>query len=298
MTTLLQIIQAATGELGLAQPTLVVGSTTTDVIQLLSLANAVGGDLQRKYIWQALSTEYRFTTQYLQTTGTTTSGSAVLTGLGSTTNLDSTYSIVGTGINQDTYVSTVDSGTQVTMNQAASASGTVTINFAKTKYSFPSDYDRPIDKTQWDKSKHWMMLGPETPQQWQWLKSGYIATGPRIRYRQLGGYFQIWPAVTVNEYLGFEYISKNWVTSSAGTGKSSFTADDDTCIFPDRLMITALKMYYQRAKGLGTEYVDDYAEQFSIAQGNDSGSATLSMAPRLSSILINWDNIPDSGFGQ
>lgn len=298
MTTLLQLIQDARGELGLSQPLLVVGSSDLDITQWLALANAVGGELQRKFQWQNLFVEYRFTTQFLETTGTTTSGSTVVTGLGDTTGLDSTYMVVGTGVNQDTYVSSVDSATQVTMSQAATASGTVDLVFCKTKYAFPADYDRPVDRTQWDKSKHWEMLGPETPQQWQWLKSGYIATGPRIRFRPMSGYFQIWPAVSTAEYLGMEYVSKYWVRDSGGTAKGRFTADTDTCIFPDRLMIDGLKVMYQRAKGLGTEYVDDYNEQLSIAQGNDAGSPTLSMSPRLSSVLINWENIPDSGYGQ
>jgi hypothetical protein len=74
----------------------------------------------------------------------------------------------------------------------------------------PSDYDRKIDRTDWDKTKHWEMLGPETAQQWEWLLSGYISTGPRIRYRIFGGYFQIWPMVTTADTLGFEYVSNAW----------------------------------------------------------------------------------------
>ena len=142
------------------------------------------------------------------------------------------------------------------------------------------------------------MLGPESPQQWQWLKSGYIATGPRIRFRPLGGYFQIWPAVTTNEYLGFEYVSKNWVTSAAGAGKSSFTVDTDTCVFPDRLMVLGLKLKYFEAKGFDTTaYARDYSAQLDIAKANDAGSQTLSMSPKLTNILISADNIPDSNYG-
>ena len=79
------------------------------------------------------------------------------------------------------------------------------------------------------------MLGPETAQQWEWLKSGYISTGPAFRWRILGDYFQIWPVVTSAEYLGFEYVSKDWVLSSTVTDnvpdKQKFSADTDTCIF-------------------------------------------------------------------
>ena len=296
--TMLQIVQAAAGELGIPTPNLVVGSTTTDTLQLLALANRAGNNLRRGFIWQALCKEYRFYTQFLVATGTITANSAVITGLSSTTGLDSTYQVVATGVNNDTNILTKDSATQVTMNQPATISGTgVTIYFCKVQYTFPSDYDRMEDRTQWDKSKHWEMLGPETAEMWQWLKSGYISTGPRIRWRIFGSYFQIWPAVSTAEYLGFEYISNGWVTSSTGAPKNSFTADNDTCIFPDELMIVALKRQYQKAKGLGAEFDDEYNELLSIAQANDAGSADLHMAPNPLNTLIGWENIPDSNYG-
>lgn len=297
MKTALQLIRAAAGEMGLPQPTVVSGSTTTDTVQLLALLNRLANDLMRDFIWQALCTEYRFTTQYLTTTGTLTSGSAIITGLADTTGLDSTYSILSTGVNTDVYVSTLDSATQVTMTQAATASGAVSITFAKTKYAFPADYDRIIDRTEWDKTQHWRMIGPMTAQQWQWLKSGYIATGPRIRFRQLGGTYQIWPALSTAEYLGFEYISNFPVRTAAGVAKGDFTLDTDTCIFQDGLMITGLKKYYYNAKGLGGEYDTAFSSLLGIAQANDMGSDTLSLGGnRLASTLIGWENIPDSGF--
>ncbi len=297
MKTMLQIIQAAASQLGIPKPSLVAGINNTATLQLLALLNQLGDDLQRDFIWQALCTEYRFFTQALQTIGTVTAGSAVITGIANTTGLDNTYQVLGVGVNNDTYVVTRDSATQVTMSQPANASGTVTLNFCKTKYSMPADYDRIEDRTQWDKSKHWEMLGPETPQMWQWLKSGYISTGPRVRWRIMGGYFQIWPAFSTAEYLGFEYISNAFVRGADGTPKTSFTADDDTCIFPDGLMITGLKMMYQQAKGLGTDFLLKYEELLSIAKANDAGSADLHMAPNPLNTLIGWENIPDSGYG-
>ncbi len=295
MTTALQLIQQATAELGIPVPRLVVGSTATDTVQLLALLNGLGNELQREYTWQHIDKEYRFTSQFLTTNGTTTNNSAVVTGIASTAGLDSTYMVTGTGINQDTYIQSVDSPTQVTLNQGASASGTVSLNFCKVKYSMPSDFDRPVDRTQWDKTRHWEMLGPETAQQWQFLKSGYISTGPRIRWRYLGGYFEIWPAQASNEYLGFEYMSNAWVLSSTDVAKSSFTADSDTCVFPDRLMVIGLKLKYFQVKGFDTtSFQQDYDAQLSIAKANDGGSKTLSMAPRVNSVLISSQNIPDS----
>lgn len=301
-STLLTLIDRAAGEMGVAIPASIVGNQTQDVLQLYYLIQGLGYDLQREYDWQTLITEQRFNMVYYQYTGTTTSDSTSVTGMSSTTGLTtnpSYFMVTGTGINQDTYLTAAGGGT-VTLSQAASASGTVTLTFSQTKFAPPSDYDRPVDGTQWDKSKHWRMLGPETQQQVQWLKSGYISTGPRIRFYPAGGFFQVWPATGTNDYLGYVYITKNWVLSSTDVitpSKASFSADTDTCIFPDTLMVTGLKSRYFRAKGWADPYGSDFEAQKSIAKANDAGSQTLSMAPRISEILINWTQIPDSGFG-
>ena len=302
--TMLEIIQAATGEMGLSVPTYIAGNTQSDAIQQLALLNSVGRQLQREYDWQKICVEYRFYSQYVTQNGTLVNGSAVVTGIPSTASLNTTYQVIGTGINTDCYILSVDSATQVTLNQPATAGGTYSLNFCQTKYTWPTDFDRVINRTQWDKSKHWEMMGPETAQEWQWLKSGYIATGPRVRFRQLGGFFQTWPAMASNEYLGMEYVSKYWAFSASAVAagsppdKASFTADTDTCIWPDELMIAGLKASYFGVKGFdATAFTADFVRQLNIAKSNDGGARTLSFAPGYPGVLITPANIPDSGYG-
>jgi hypothetical protein len=298
-STLLQLVQQATGEMGLNQPTQVVGNSSSDVIQLYSLINSVGYEVQRDHNWEALDKEYRFYTVYETLTCTLVEDSVNVTTVESTTGLSNLWIVTGTGINQDTYVNTVTGANSLTLSQAATETGVFTLYFSQAKYPLPSDWDRQIDRTHYDKSKRWEMMGPTDAQQWQFLKSSYISTGPRIRYRILGGYFQIWPAMNTDEYLGFEYMSNQWATSSTGVTQTSFLADSDTCIFPDRLMVTALKKKYFEIKGFdSTAFTRDYLQQLSFAKANDSGSATLSFAPTPGSILIGFENIPDANYGQ
>ena len=298
-STLLQLVQQATGEMGLNQPTQVVGNTSSDVIQLYSLINSVGYEVQRDHNWEALDKEYRFYTVYETLTCTLVEDSVNVVTVESTAGLSNLYIVTGTGINQDTYVNTVTGDHTLTLSQAATQSGVFTLYFSQAKYPLPSDWDRQVDRTHYDKSKRWEMLGPTDAQQWQFLKSSYISTGPRIRYRILGGYFQVWPAMNTDEYLGFEYMSNQWATSATGVTQTSFLADTDTCIFPDRLMVTALKKKYFEIKGFdATAFTRDYLQQLSFAKANDSGSATLSFAPVPGSILIGFENIPDANYGQ
>jgi hypothetical protein len=303
MSTMIQLMQQVMGEMGLNVPTTVAGSTNVDLIQSLALMNAVGYEIIREKEWQSINKEYRFYTVFYTYTGDLTSGSTSVLNLSSTVGLpsDSTFMVTGTGINQDTYLTNV-TGTTGTLSQKSSASGTgVSLVFAQTKYALPSDWNRQVNRTHFDKSKRWEMLGPESAQQWQWLKSSYIATGPRIRYRIMGNYFQIWPILGTNEYLGFEYISNNWVTSASSTtgpDKGSFTADTDTCIFGDRLMVLGTKLKYFSIKGFDTtDLRHDYEKQLSMAMAADSGAATISFSPRPSTVLVGYENIPDSNYG-
>lgn len=297
-STALALVQQATGEMGLNVPTAVFSSTNTDVIQIRSLLNAVGYEMTRRVQWQALSKVNLFQTAYTTTTGTVTAGSAVITAIPSTTGLSTLYQVTGNGILTNSSVASVDSATQITMNQEASSSGTgVALTFSQTKYNMPSDYDRQIDRTHWDKTQHWQMIGPETAQQWEWLTSGYISTGPIVRYRIFGDTFQIWPPQGTEHYLGFEYISNAWAESSGGTAQTSLQADTDTCMFPDRLMVLGLKHKYFQAKGLGDVFKSDFEAELSIAVANDAGSQTLSMNPRVPEVLLGWNNIPSSGYG-
>ena len=298
-STMLQLVQQVTAELNLAVPSYVIGNPSQDVQQILALMNRAGYDLVKEHDWQALELEYRFYTTAITTTCDTVNGTYLLSNIPSTTGLDSTYSIVGTSIPQDTYVNNVIDSHSLTTTQLASATsigGTVT--FSKTIYPLPSDYETITDNTHWDKTKHWQMLGPVDAQQWQWLKSGYISTGPRVRWRILGNEFQIWPPYNTQEYLGFEYRSKGWVRNAAGDVLNSFQNDSDTSVLDDSVIALLTKLKYFQIKSFDTTALQqDYTRYLNVAKANDKGSATLSFAPQPSAVLIGWANIPDTGYG-
>lgn len=298
-TTMLQLMQQVTAELGVPVPTAVATNTSQDVVQLLALMNACGYELLRKADWRELTKPYTFFTSYTTTTGTYTTSARTITNIPSTAGLDTCYMIVGTGFPNATFIESVDSSTQVTASQYSTSNVTNgTVYFQKVKYALPSDYDSIVPRTQWDKSKHWEMLGPEDAQQWEWLLSGFISTGPRVRWRLFGNYFQIWPGFSNAENLGFEYRSKAWVADSNGTAKNSFTADTDTCIYQDRLMVLFTKLKYFEAKGFDTTAMwRNFMTELETDIAQNVSGANLSFAPKPGNILIGYDNIPDTGYG-
>jgi hypothetical protein len=297
-STMLELVQQTTAELNLAVPTFVQGNTSQDVQQILALMNRAGYDLIKEHDWQALELEYRFYTTAITTTCDTINGNYNLLNVGNVTGLDNTYSIVGTEVPQDTYVESVSGSTVTTSQLATGTSVGGSVTFSKTIYPLPPDYETITDNTHWDRTKHWQMLGPVDAQQWQWLKSGYISTGPRVRWRILGNTFQIWPPYNSQENLGFEYRSKGWVRSATNAVKNSFTADTDTSVLDDAVIVLLTKLKYFQIKSFDTTALQqDYARYLSIAKANDKGSATLSFAPQPSAVLIGWANIPDTGYG-
>jgi len=299
--TMLQLVQQVTAELNLAVPTFVAGNQSQDVQQILALMNGAGYDLVKEYNWQALQVQYRFYTQAITTNAATVNGSLLLNVDGSTdlTSVTKQWQITGTNINQDTNVVTANNTTkQIVMSQMASGTGSGSVVLAQTAYDLPADFETITDRTQWDKTKHWEALGPETAQQWQWLKSGYISTGPRIRWRILDNQFQIWPPMNTNEYLGWEYRSKGWARSSTGAIQNSFTQDSDTTVYDDRLMVIYTKLKYFQVKSFDTTALQqDYQRYLSVVKANDKGAPNLSFAPYPSKVLIGYANIPDTGYG-
>lgn len=298
-TTMLQLCQQVANEIGIVAPTAVATNTSQDIIQVLALMNASGYELLRKHDWRALTKPYTFFTAYTTTTGTYTPSALTITGIPSTAGLDTTYMVVGNGFPNATFISSVDSVTQVTVSQYSTSAVTGgTVYFQKVQYALPSDYDAIVPRTQWDKSKHWEMLGPEDAQQWEWLLSGFISTGPRVRWRLFGAYFQIWPGFSNAENLGFEYRSKGWAATAAGVAKNSFTLDTDTCIYPDRLIVLMTKLKYFEAKGFDTTAMyRNWMMELETDIAQDTSYANLSFAPKPGNILIGYDNIPDSGYG-
>ena len=294
------------GVAGPSLPASVIGNTNQDVVQTLALVNAAGGELAREWDWQYGRIQHNFEATAFEYTGNSTTGSTSLTSMSSIASLDATFMVEGTGVPQDTFVSTAVA-TTVTMNREATSSNTTaTYTFSKVRFAVPSDYDRQVDRTQWDTDAHWEMIGPATPQQQAQLRTGVTTRGPRITHWMQQGYFQIWPPLGEDENLAFLYQSKWWILATAATAvsKELFTVDTDTTIFPDPLMRALIKLKYLEAKGLwigseaefGSPFYN-YIRQLNIAKSAEAGSPTLNMAPRAGSALLGWHNIPDSGYG-
>jgi hypothetical protein len=297
---LLELVQQACNELGLLSPSAVATSTDPQYLQFLALLNSEGNKLVRDYEWQQLSKNYVFTTETVTTTGDTTDGSAVITNIPSTSGITTDYSVSGDGLPAWAQVVSVDSATQVTVDLPSTATGTTSaLTFYKVNYDLPSDWLKQTPNTEWDRTNRWPLLGPKSAQEWAYLKGGIVSAGPRMRYRIMGDKFELNPNPAADKNLSFEYISKNWVESSAGTGKTKFTADDDVHVFDDHLLVLGLKLRWLMSKGLAYDWVyAEYMDRLNKLQAQNKSAPILSLAPATQSILLGVGNLPETGYGR
>lgn len=167
--------------------------------------------------------------------------------------------------------------------QAITKEQTFTSVAAETQTSsIPSDFDRFIDDTFFNRTEKRKLEGPLNPQQWAFHKS-VVATTLVEAFRQRGNDILITPTPTAGQTMAYEYVSTQWCESSGGTDQSAWAADTDVGLIPEELMTLGIIWRWQKSKGL------DYAESFTsyelqVAQAitRDGGKPTLNIgsAPR------------------
>lgn len=305
--TLLQIVNTALQELGLATDTTVVNSTQQTTIQMYAYANQEIEELRQRHNWTALQNEYNLVVSPPTiTTGDVGLNSAVITNIPSTAGLEAQYwQVAGASIPVAARILSVDSPTQITMTmEATGATAGTALTFSKDTYPEPSNFDHFINNTWWDRTNRWSLLGPDSPQLDQWHRSGIVATGPRRHFRQLGALannYRIWPPpaeITEPLQLVFEYISFDcvYVLGTAVTSKY-FNNDDDIPILNDRAITMGIKWRFWEQKGFDfsvkrTDY-DTYVERLAA---RDGGKNMLSLVNNQASILVNSFQVQDGFF--
>jgi len=167
----------------------------------------------------------------------------------------------------------------------------------------PSDWSYFLDQTQWDRTNHWPLLGPKTAQEWQWLKGGLLSSGPRIRYRVVGGNLELFPGAfpPAQPYsdIAMEYVADTWLESASqqNTFYSQVQSDEDLVLFDPWVISAYLKLKYWEAKGLDTSaYSKDFVNVWEARIGKNKGAPVLTLAPRARSMLIGINNIPDGSW--
>ncbi len=172
----------------------------------------------------------------------------------------------------------------------------VTVAAANQPAALPTDFDRFIPNSFFNRSTRRPMTGPLTPQQWQWIQAQPVYGTAYLMFRERTGQFLIVPTPAAGQTIAYEYVSKNWVLSATSVPKASFTADDDTSYLDEELIGLGARWRFLRAKGLDyAEEMATYELQVEQSVARDGGSTALTIAPQ--PVDLNRVNIPDGNFG-
>jgi len=306
--TFLKLIQDFADEVGIPQPSQILGGADDTSRQLLALANREGKEFSSmansKGGWQDLHKEYRFTTVCkVGLTGNTTAGSGIITGISDTSGIVAgTWLLTANNFGSICNIVSVDSSTQITVDLAATATQSgVALTVGQAAYDLPSDFDYFALRTFWDNTYRWELLGALDAQQKQILRYGL--TQPVINRKFYIKNNKMWliPTPTVNgELIAYDYYSSAWCQSSTGTPQTSWQADTDTYKLDEDAFIMGMKWRYLRAKGLdyGQEKAD-YDDEAKKLISRDGTSPVLPMAGGMFlNRFIDGSNVPDTGYGE
>lgn len=136
--------------------------------------------------------------------------------------------------------------------------------------AIPTDFDRFIAETFWNRSTDRLVVGPISPVRWQGLKaSSYTDTQQLFIYRGSNVYFV--PDLSGGESLAFEYVSNKWaLAASDSTPQTSFLADGDTTLLDEELITLGIIYEWLRSEGQPFQMaLADYASRYDTLVAND-----------------------------
>ena len=170
-------------------------------------------------------------------------------------------------------------------------------------YSLPSDFDRLVNETVYNRSENDAFSGPLTPSEYQLLNHGTASSGTtekfRLKVASNALKFEIDPTPSSTQTIGFEYVSNFFCQSSGGSGKAAWSVDTDTGILDETLIELGLTWRFRQAHGL--DYAEDYRQyQLEIRQAisRQGGSPILSMDDAKRLIVSPYSyNLNDGNYG-
>lgn len=136
---------------------------------------------------------------------------------------------------------------------------TITATATETQSSaIPSDFDRMISGSFFNRTKNRKVEGPMNALEWQNYKAS-VTTVLFDAFRIRGGNLLLAPTPTAGDSYAYEYVSTYWVATAAASttpAQASWAVDTDVGILSEELMTLGIVWRFLKAKGL------DYSEPF------------------------------------
>lgn len=171
-----------------------------------------------------------------------------------------------------------------------------TVATAAQSSAVPSDWNRFISNSFFNRSTRRSVIGPITPQQWQAIQAQPQLNRVFLAFIERDDQFLVTPTPAAGEQIAYEYVSKNWARSALGVPQDSFLADDDTTYLDERLFVLGVRWRWMAANGLDyAEYFRTYMTERTQKMARDGGNTEITTTGDAEYVLS--PNIPDGNFG-
>lgn len=154
---------------------------------------------------------------------------------------------------------------------------TVAAQLQTTLAAVTTGFNYIVNDTIWNRTLRRPVYGPNSEQEWQQKKAIQL-NGPFNSFRIISDAINFYPSPTAGQTCAFEYITRNWVTTSTAGASSVWTNDADTPKINDQLIILGLIWRWKQAKKL--DYAEDFAKyerRVTDAMSRDAGKPTLNL---------------------
>lgn len=159
----------------------------------------------------------------------------------------------------------------------------------------PSDFQRLLRETFWNRTTDRQVVGVVSPQEWQALNGLPVNTLIDQIYMLRRNGLHIWPAPGAADSMYYEYIVNTPVQDNVSAYKTNFTADNDTFVLSEEMLKLELVWRWKKTKGL--DYSEDMrdAELFIETEINATrGTRDVFIASE--PWRLDEGNIPDSSW--
>lgn len=138
--------------------------------------------------------------------------------------------------------------------------------------------DKIVNDTLWNGSTRIPLAGPTSQQDWTRMRV-MDAASPLYSYRIRAGNLYLFPTPAAGVPITFEFINRRPVViAETGNRKERFTLDTDTSVFPDELLIAALRWRWKREKGfVFGEEKSRYEQMRDALKQSDATKGSLSL---------------------
>lgn len=160
----------------------------------------------------------------------------------------------------------------------------------------PSDFDRMVSETFWNRTDQERVVGPVTPEEWQGLVAS-VALPIESAFQMRAGQIELYPVPTAGETYAYEYVSSQWCQSAGGSGQSAWAADTDTGLLDEELTTLGLVWRFKQSRGL--DYAEDmttYEEQVLQAMARDGTRRTARLAREIDYGAAHYPMVPEGNW--